>query len=99
MTSGRKANKGFIGDSSFTPALSENYQKRTRKSELIRRRRFPTAAKWATFTMFTLVVWPPSAARERNHAALQCWQGANFTAGRGSAWEGGRAPTLAMSAH
>jgi hypothetical protein len=29
-----------------------------------------------------------------NHAALQRWPGANFTAGRGHAREGGRAPEI-----
>jgi hypothetical protein len=35
---------------------------------------------------------------EANPAAVRRWPGANFTAGWGRAWEGGRAPKLGISA-
>jgi len=41
---------------------------------------------------------PHEAIKELNHAALLRWPGANFTAGRGRAWEGGRGPKLGISA-
>jgi hypothetical protein len=39
---------------------------------------------------------PHEAIKELNHAALLRWLGANFTAGRGRAWEGGRGPKLGI---